>query len=76
MVVNSPGLLSMPVAVAFQFLPVYHLIHDVGVVHTQLCVLLMGGAFVLLAWVGDRSTQARLGHVTSEDPGVCVCTCV
>ena len=51
---NSLGCLSMPVAVVFQFLPFYHVFHDLYGVHTEVCVGVMVALYAIIAWSGDR----------------------
>ena len=62
----------MPLAVVLQFLPVYHALHDVGGVHTEICVLVLFGFYCMLAWIGDRhaGVEARPSLV----PGMYICT--
>lgn len=46
--------LSMPLAAALQFLPLYHVFHDLLQVHTEACVWVLLGLYLVLAWSGDR----------------------
>lgn len=41
-------------AVATQFIPLYHILHDLYGVHTEVVVFLLIGAYVVIAWSGDR----------------------
>ena len=51
----------MPLAAVLQFIPLYHIFHDIYSVHTEVCVWVMVGLYVMVAWAGDRSvgTEAR-----------------
>ncbi|XP_064388139.1 uncharacterized protein LOC135336304 [Halichondria panicea] len=55
--------LSMPMAALLQFTPLYHAFHDMHGVHTEVCVCVIVGLYVMLAWSGDRGTgmEARNG---------------
>ena len=44
----------MPMAVVFQFLPFYHIFHDLYGVHTEVCVGVMVALYAIIAWSGDR----------------------
>ena len=51
------GCLTMATAVVFQFIPIYHLFHNFYGVHTEVCVFLMIGLYVMMAWSGDRTNN-------------------
>jgi len=51
------GCLTMATAVVSQFIPIYHLFHDFYGVHTEVCVFLMIGLYIMLAWSGDRTNN-------------------
>ncbi len=53
----------MPMAALLQFTPLYHAFHDMHGVHTEVCVCVIVGLYVMLAWSGDRGTgmEARNG---------------
>ncbi|XP_041363590.1 uncharacterized protein LOC121379161 [Gigantopelta aegis] len=47
------GVLAMPCGMV-QFLPVYHPLHDLYHIHTEVCVLLLLAAYLLIVWSADR----------------------
>ena len=47
----------MPMAVIFQFIPFYHVLHDLFSVHTEVCVWVLIGLYVMLAWIGERRSN-------------------
>ena len=61
----------MPMAVVFQFLPFYHIFHDLYGVHTEVCVGVMVALYAIIAWSGDRvnapearpSQQSKLNQI-------------
>ncbi|KAK0051004.1 hypothetical protein Bpfe_019524 [Biomphalaria pfeifferi] len=52
-VVIITGLFSMPLGI-LQFIPVYHPLHDLYGLHSEVCVLLFLTFFFLLVWSADR----------------------
>ncbi len=46
----------MPLATLLQFIPLYHTFHDLYAVHTEVCVVVLLGLYIVLAWIGDRNT--------------------
>ncbi|KAH9488362.1 hypothetical protein Btru_063328 [Bulinus truncatus] len=61
LIVLITGLCSMPQGV-LQFIPVYHPLHDVYGIHSELCVLLFLSIYILIVWSADRNPfeNARL----------------
>ncbi|XP_064652904.1 uncharacterized protein LOC135503238 isoform X2 [Lineus longissimus] len=51
------GVFSMPMGV-LQFLPLYHPLHDMLKLHTEVCVLLLIGIYIVMVWSGDRSPDS------------------
>lgn len=47
------GLFAMPCGI-LQFIPLYHPLHDAWGIHTEVCVFLFLGLFILEVWVADR----------------------
>ena len=47
------GLLSMPLGV-MQFIPIYHPLHDSLGIHSEVCVLMLVVAYMLIVWSADR----------------------
>ncbi|KAG1686835.1 hypothetical protein GQR58_008558 [Nymphon striatum] len=52
------GLLSMAFGI-LQFIPIYHPLHDIFKVPTQICVLLLLSFFFLIVWSSDRNPVAN-----------------
>ena len=69
------GLLAMPLGV-LQFIPLYHPLHDLLLVHSEVCVLLFLSLYVLLVWTADRQPEREArasenkGKGTSLSPAV------
>lgn len=63
------GLLSMPMGV-LQFLPIYHPLHDNLGIHTEVCVFLLIGLYVMIVWKSDRqpTDEARNQKNNEFDP--------
>lgn len=55
------GLFTFPVAVVTQFVPFYHVPHDLYGVHTENTVMGMIGVYALIAWIADRHKRSD-GH--------------
>ena len=49
------GLLTMAVAVVFQIMPFYNILHDHYDIHTEVCVMLVIGLYTIIVWTGDRN---------------------
>ncbi len=47
------GLCSMPLG-CLQFIPLYHIFHDVYHIHTEVCCFLTVLVYGLIIWIGDR----------------------
>ena len=45
---------TFPLAVASQFMPLYHVLHDMYGVHTEVIVCIFLGVYVVVVWIGDR----------------------
>lgn len=43
----------MPLGI-LQFIPLYHPLHDSLGIHTEVCVLLFLGLYILIVWSADR----------------------
>ena len=48
------GLLTMAVAVLFQIMPFYNILHDHYDIHSEVCVIVVIGLYITIAWAGDR----------------------
>ncbi|CAH1793351.1 unnamed protein product [Owenia fusiformis] len=55
-----PGIFSMPMG-CLQFIPLYHTLHDVFHIHTEVCVFILLTTYTLIVWKSDRnpSPEAR-----------------
>ena len=56
------GLLSTPLGV-LQFIPIYHPLHDMFGIHSEVCVLLLVMVYIMVIWSADRHPfeNARAG---------------
>lgn len=54
------GVLSMPMGV-LQFLPLYHPLHDIYHIHSEVCVFIILSTYTAVVWIADRNPagQAR-----------------
>lgn len=59
------GLLAMPLGV-IQFLPLYHPLHDMFNIHTEVCVMLFLTIYMATAWIADRNPTS---NARSSSPG-------
>lgn len=59
------GLLAMPLGVV-QFLPLYHPLHDMFNIHTEVCVMLFLTIYMAIAWIADRNPTS---NARSSSPG-------
>ena len=60
------GCLSMPLAVLSQMLPAYNFPHDVYGVHTEVLLWMLLGTYILLAWIGERTSGSEARSSGSE----------
>ena len=53
-------MLAMPLGV-LQFIPVYHVLHDLSHIHSEVCCLIVLAFYGLIVWAADRhpSEEAR-----------------
>ena len=49
----------MPLA-TIQFVLLYHTLHDMGGVHTEVCVFILVGIYVMIVWNGDRNARTDI----------------
>ena len=78
------GLLTMAVAVVFQIMPFYNILHDHYDIHTEVCVMLVIGLYIIIVWTGDKN-KANTGkqgtrisyslscHLFQSAFSLCVC---
>ncbi|KAK2160483.1 hypothetical protein LSH36_132g01073 [Paralvinella palmiformis] len=50
------GMFSFPLG-TLQFIPIYHTLHDKYHIHTEVCVFLLIGVYMLMWWTGDRHPE-------------------
>ena len=50
---------SFPLAVVSQFMPLYHVLHDMYGVHTEVIVCIFFGVYIVLVWIGDRRHETE-----------------
>jgi hypothetical protein len=55
------GILAMPLGI-MQFIPIYHPLHDMFHVHSEVCVLMFLALYFLIAWTADRSVVKETSH--------------
>ena len=61
---------AFPLAVMTQFMPLYHVLHDLYGVHTEVIVLILLGVYVVIVWIGDRHREVD----TKPAPkSICIC---
>ena len=48
-----------PLAVVTQFMPLYHFLHDLKGVHTEILVFILIRVYIVIAWVGDRNREVE-----------------
>ena len=65
---------TFPLAVMTQFMPLYHILHDLYGVHTEVVTLIFFGVYIVIVWIGDRHREIE----TKPAPkGILVlCTCI
>lgn len=51
---------TFPLAVATQFMPLYHVLHDLNGIHTEVVVYIILGVYIVIAWIGDRHREAEV----------------
>ena len=60
---------AFPLAVMTQFMPLYHILHDLYGVHTEVVTLIFFGVYIVIVWIGDRHREIE----TKPAPkGICV----
>ena len=60
---------TFPLAVVTQFIPLYHFLHDLRGVHTEVVVFILIGVYILIAWIGDRHREVEVKPAVK---GVCL----
>ena len=50
---------AFPLAVVTQFMPFYHILHDLYGVHTEVVVFIILGLYIVIAWIGDRHRETE-----------------
>ncbi|XP_065910438.1 uncharacterized protein [Dysidea avara] len=50
---------AFPMAVATNFIPVYHILHDLYNVHTEVVVLIVFGTYAMISWSGTRLKETE-----------------
>jgi len=55
------GVFAFPMAIATIFVPLYHVLHDLYNVHTEVVTLMVFGIYALIAWSGTdhRDTEPK-----------------
>jgi len=59
------GLLAMPLGVLL-FLPLYHPLHDMLGIHTEVCVLLFLSIYFIIVWTADRHPEKEARTTPSK----------
>ena len=50
---------AFPLAVVTQFIPFYHILHDLYGVHSEVVVFIILGLYIVIAWIGDRHRETE-----------------